>query len=307
MRKHEFLAIGTQWELLVADQIDESTWKKLLEEIQHCADEFNQRYSRFVTSSWVMNLRAGQTYDLSEQDLSLFTLYEQLNDLSGGLFTPLIGQLLSQAGYDAEYSLQVGSITAIPDYAQVVERRGRQLHVFQDTTLDFGAAGKGYLVDLLGALCERRGIHNYLVDGSGDMRHRQSGDVELGISKKSEISGIRVGLEHPLDQQQAIGVVQLSNQSIAGSASNRRKWGEWHHIVNPRQRMPVREIVATWVIVDQDQSYPTMVADALATALFLVEPKQLAAHFPFDYVIYHQDGTVKASPDFVGELFVASL
>lgn len=297
MRKQAFSAIGTEWELQVFDELSEANWQALLAEIESIATRFDQRYSRFVEDSFVMNLRAGQTYTLTEQDLPLFTLYEQLLAISDGVFTPLVGQLLSQAGYDTTYSLQPGTVGVIPEYHQVLRRQGRQLHVLQDVTLDFGAAGKGYLVDLLAATCESRGMSAYLLDGSGDMRHRQSGQSQTQM-------GIRVGLEHPFNQQQAIGVVQLHNQSIAGSASNRRRWGAWHHIVHPHRLAPVQAVVATWVVVDQQYPYPTMVADALATALFLVEPKKLATHFPFQYVIYFQNGTVTADPHFTGELFV---
>ncbi|MBV6760325.1 FAD:protein FMN transferase [Rhodococcus opacus] len=49
---------------------------------------------------------------------------------------------------------------------------------------DVGAAGKGYLVDLVSRTLTEEGIDRFLVDASGDMRHRGA-------------EAVRVGLEHP--------------------------------------------------------------------------------------------------------------
>jgi thiamine biosynthesis lipoprotein len=76
------------------------------------------------------------------------------------------------------------------------------------------------------------------VDGSGDLRH--SGD-----------SSIQVGLEHPLDSGLVIGVVKLKNRALCASATNRRSWGDGlHHVLDARTGLPVREVIATWVIAD---------------------------------------------------------
>jgi thiamine biosynthesis lipoprotein len=46
-----------------------------------------------------------------------------------------------------------------------------------------------------------------------------------------------------------------------------------------------------------------MLADALATALFLVPPERLLEHVAFRYVRMRTDGVVSFSPDLPGEVF----
>lgn len=298
MTHHAFEAIGTAWSL---DFSPPSTrifdQEKFFTELTELVEDFDAAYSRFRPDSLVAQYaRAAGTYSLRSDFLPLLQLYKQFYDITDGLFTPLVGQLLVEAGYDAHYSLRSGSLSSVPSWVEVMDFDTTQLHMHQKALLDFGAAGKGYLVDLIALWLRTQGVRDYVLDGSGDIRRHQP---------TASAAPYAVGLEHPLDTKQAIGIAYLDKQSsIAGSATNRRTWGEWHHIVNPKQLQPVRTIVATWAIVRADtHPYPTMLADALATALFLVEPGLLREHFDFQFVIYYADGRVMQASDFVGEMF----
>lgn len=301
-----FEAIGTSWQLdytpPAAATFDPNQLDTRLHQL---LNDFDQRYSRFRPDSWVSQL-AGQagTHVLPIDALPLLQLYHQLYLLTGGLFTPLVGQLLVAAGYDSQYSLQPQATPqSVPAWETVLAFDQQQLRLLQPVLLDFGAAGKGYLVDLVAALLNQQGIKQYTIDAGGDIRHQPMVDPN---SADSHFAGqfVRVGLEDPADSRRALGVVELQCQSLAGSAGNRRAWGEWHHIVHPRLLASVRTVTATWVMVEESaHPYPSLLADALATALFLVEPAVLASEFAFAYVIYLPDGTVKVSSNFRGEIF----
>jgi thiamine biosynthesis lipoprotein len=57
-------------------------------------------------------------------------------------------------------------------------------------------------------------------------------------------------------------------------------------------------VLASWVIA------PTaMVADGIATALLLMEPEPLAQAFDIEWVTMAQNGVVRHSDGFVGEIF----
>src|SRR5436190_10237121 len=100
--------------------------------------------------------------------------------------TPLIGAALEQAGYDRHYSLKVGEISEVPMLDAVVGwDGGRVIETSEPVTLDVGAAGKGYAVDLIGDIMESHGIVTYVIDASGDIRCRGGEET--------------VGLEHPFD------------------------------------------------------------------------------------------------------------
>jgi hypothetical protein len=152
--------------------------------------------------------------------------------------------------------------------------------------IDVGAAGKGYLVDIVSAILQQAGVARFVVDAGGDLRHWGE-------------HGIRVGLEHPLDPRLVIGVADLQNRALCASAVNRRAWGNGlHHVLDARTGVPATEVLATWVVADD-----AALADGLATALFFTGAHRLAEIFRFAYVRMLADGRAERSPDFDGELF----
>ncbi len=229
---------------------------------------------------------------LPEDAGPLLELYRRLYVVTDGRVSPLVGQRLVDLGYDRAYSLRpTGRTTPIPAWDDVLAWDGEVLSTVRPVTLDVGAAGKGYLVDLLGAILSEhglaeRGVAEFTIDASGDILRRGSGSI-------------RVGLEHPLDATLAIGVVNLADGSICGSASNRRSWGDGlHHVVDAITGLPTRRVVATWAMA------PTALeADGIATALFFAEPDRIADEFEYTYVRMNDDATVEFSPHIDGELF----
>ena len=201
--------------------------------------------------------------------------------------SPLVGNSLETLGYDSAYTLQPrGEARAVPPWDEAVAWDGSRLTALQPVIVDVGAAGKGYLVDLVAALLRKHGVGEYVVDASGDMLHRGAGSL-------------RVGLEHPLDPTKAIGVYELRNRALCASATNRRSWGEGlHHIIDVATGLPTRRVIATWVVADT-----ALLADGLATALFFAEEAQLS-RFDFQFVRMFANGHIEHSGTFDGELFL---
>lgn len=281
--KQRFSALGTEWSIETARPLP----RDLMVQIETRIEAFDTTYSRFRSDSHVARLaKSGGTEQFPDDLAPLMRLYQSLYELTEGAVTPLIGDALVAAGYDAQYSLRPGGQVDTPRWEAVLAWHDSELTVRQPVTLDFGAAGKGYLVDIVAELLEQAGIKEYVVDASGDLRHR-------GVSSD------RVGLEHPDDATRVIGVVEVANRSLCASATNRRAWGPGlHHVFDPRTQSPVRDVAATWVMADT-----ALVADGLATALFFVPPDRLVATYAFEYVRLHSDGSLDYSANFSGELF----
>lgn len=286
---YQFAAIGTQWWIGLYEHVSENELQAMQLRIAEEIEQYDAVYSRFRDDSVITHIakQAGD-YVLPEHANELIGLYDRLYDDTDGSMTPLIGQTLVDAGYDAHYSLQSGPQRTVLGWPEVAKLDNSVLSITQPAWLDFGAAGKGQLVDIISSLIEDTGIRQYCVDASGDLRMRQPGSL-------------RIGLEHPEDPSKAIGVAIVQNQSICGSASNRRAWGNYHHIIDAKNQQPVRDIVAVWVIADT-----TIMADALATALFFSEPQRLTSYGEFAWVIMKSDNSVSASNNFNGELFNAA-
>lgn len=263
-----------------------TTKKLVLERIQ----EFDSVYSRFRKNSVVRLMsRQSGNYTLPADADELLALYLEMYDITGGLITPLVGGLLEDAGYDAEYSLQPGELHAVPALETVLRWSPPYLRLTEPAVLDFGAAGKGYLADIIANLLKSLKCTSFYIDASGDIVH--VGNSEMPI---------KVGLEHPRNDRQVIGVAEIANRSLCASAANRRAWGEFHQIVSPMTRRPVNQVVATWVVANSG-----LLADMLATALFLVEPDTLQNIYDFSYVLMHADGSCVISEGFPGSLFTA--
>lgn len=293
MFKRNFEAIGTDWEIEIETKLSQTEGTKLFQEILELIEDFDRAYSRFRPDSLVtaMAKQAGK-YALRKDFLPLLQLYQQLYQLSSGLFTPLIGQFLVEAGYDANYSLQSKKLSPVEPFEQVLSFDQEKIELQKGVLLDFGAAGKGYLVDLVAELLIKKGLNNYTINAGGDIRHRNDRGEK-----------IRIGLENPHNQKQVIGLFELGQGSICGSATNRRAWGNFHHIINPQQLAPTTGIISTWVIIEGEEKYPSMLADALATCLFLVEAEILHQKFNFAHAIYKKDGTIQLSDNFTGTIF----
>lgn len=282
----EFEAIGTNWWIQAEDEFSVQQQETLSTLIQNRIAAFDLAYSRFRSDSLVAQMaRSAGRYRLPEDAAPMMQLYTDMHALSGGLVTPLIGGLMADAGYDASLSFQAKELQSVPDWAAVVSYQEPELITTEPVRLDFGAAGKGYLVDLVDIVMSEYGARRYVINASGDMLHRGA-------------SSLRVGLEDPHDTSQAVGVVELANQSLCASSINRRAWGKYHHLMNPRTQKPVSEVVATWAMASS-----TMLADMLTTALFFMSPDALKSRYDFEYMIIRGNDDLEASSAFEKSLF----
>ncbi len=286
----EFEAIGTFWKIDIQKELSSKEEALLLEKIIMRIGEFDKNYSRFRADSLVieMSKREGE-YELPQDADKMISLYKKMYDVTQGLVTPLIGQVLVDTGYDADYSLVPKTPTKPLSWEEVMEWKSPILKMHVPSLLDFGAGGKGYLVDIVSEIFESEGIVSYCVDAGGDMRQRSGEEAPLSV-----------GLEHPADLESVIGVVKILNMSLCGSAGNRRAWSTYHHIISPETLESPREFLAVWVIAEN-----TLLADLLTTGLFFVKPEVLQEHFKFEYLILSSDYIVEKSPNFNAELFTS--
>lgn len=283
---YEFEAIGTIWRIDVIDAPFGLEQEFLLEKVKNRIEEFDKNYSRFREDSlvWEISKNLG-VYTLPEDSLELFEIYKKMYDLTAGRFTPLIGNVLEQAGYDSKYSFNVGKIESPYNWQDAIEFNFPILKINAEVMLDFGAAGKGYLVDIIARLLKELGSQKFCIDAGGDI-------LVCGLPP------LRVGLENPGNIKEVIGVASIFNKSICGSAGNRRKWGGFHHIIDPVSLKSPTEIIGVWVVAES-----CVLADALTTGLFFCKPEVFIPHFTFEYLILNSDYSVERSPEFPAELF----
>jgi thiamine biosynthesis lipoprotein len=249
---------------------------------------FDRTWSRFRTDSLVARIATTPgVWEFPDDAPPLFDLYRRLYEATDGAVSPLVGRALENLGYDRAYSLRPnGRSTTVPAWDDAISWDGHALTTLRPVSIDVGAAGKGYLVDIVSGMLAEAGHDEFVVDGSGDIRQHGA-------------NPIRVGLEHPLDTTKAIGIARLHNGAICSSATNRRRWGDGlHHVIDATTGLPTTHVIATWAI-----ARTALEADGISTALFFTEPARLAASFEYDFVRMLSTGRVEFSPHLDGEIF----
>ncbi len=286
-----FKGIGTYWSVSIDESVDDVVeLKKTLFEF---VADFESRFSRFISSSEVNQFRKRErgTYPLSAECALLFSAAHELRTLTHGAFDPAVAGLLEGVGYDATYRLtpDESAITSFVPTAWSLSRD--QLAIDGPVGFDFGGIGKGYCIDRVHELLKEKGYHYFIVEAGGDMV----------ATTKADGSGWRVAIEYPGKPDIALGLVELVNQGLAVSDSFRRRFGAWHHIVDPRTKAPVTQIIGVAAIA------PTAwQADKMTSGLFLGQPAEyalLAEKFSSAYLVVTHDGMVQKSINWKGELF----
>lgn len=287
MTQLNFGAIGTSWQIDIFQDVSAKDQAELAALIHDRIEAFDATYSRFREDSLVTRIsKEIGTFTFPDDARELFAIYHDLYKRTDGLFTPLIGTVMSDAGYDATYTLkQKNSLQSPKQWDDILSYTYPVLMTKEPVMLDFGAGGKGYLVDLVSSVIEDAGITAYCVDAGGDIFYKNT-------------TPIRIGLEDPENTDQMLGVYVLSTGSICGSAGNRRAWGDFTHIINPKTLTSATDIAAIWVVADT-----ALIADAIATCLYFIQAQKLRDQYSFEYCIVYNDRSVEKSKGFTAELF----
>lgn len=222
--------------------------------LQSFIDEYDATLSRFRADSLVGRMAAaarGGSFDFPDWSMPLFELYDALDFASRGAIDPCVGEDLIRLGYGADMTFTVernarehtGSIHGRPTWRGDVERHGTTLVTHRAVHLDFGACGKGYLVDLLARRLRTIIGGEWLIDAGGDM----------AINIPDAAQPVSIGLEDPADTASAIGIARMASGSFCASAPSRRHWGaahdELHHLLNAIDGQPAHGVSAAWVAV----------------------------------------------------------
>lgn len=289
MIRRSFQAIGTHWQVLIdTPSVSESLWSSVLQ----LTASFEQKFSRFLPDSEVVRWRDAVKgeYPLSSELERLLLVAQRWRELTGGLFEPAVGGLLEQSGYDAHYrftpTAEVQRWT-LPVWSV----RDGSLFISGPVVFDLGGFAKGTLIDILCEHFLHFGVRHFLVDGGGDMR---------GTSKQDG-KPWNTAVEWPGKPGEALCTLPLRDMALAVSDIYQRRWGAWHHLIDPHQRVPANRVLGCSVLAQTAE-----VADALTTCLALVpsENRQKFAHeHGVEFVVLTEDTQLERSSGWPGTFF----
>ena len=223
-------------------------------------------YSRFLDASELsaLNKHLGQWRQVSSEFLFLLQKAQEYHEKTKGHFDITLKGTLDRLGYDATYSFRErnrGRMSAVFDLIKgyfsflhrpiVLDRVNTRVLLRQE--IELGGFGKGFALDRVASLLDKKKVSHYYINAGGDIYAKQGRGEDPWM----------ILLEHPDDPMRAIGKVILKKGAIASSSSNRRRWGKHHHLINAKTGMSSSGVKTIFVLADKGID-----ADAYATALF---------------------------------------
>ncbi|EFH71448.1 FAD:protein FMN transferase [Gardnerella swidsinskii] len=308
-------ALGTGIIISSSKPIPQRVQKK----IRAFIEEYERTLSRFRADSLVSRIaRAehGGEFEFPTWAQPLFALYSEFYAATHGAFDACIGADLlalgynnsvqfipqSEAGEGKDENISSGSWSkyhrALPVmWADISRDDGSTtLCTNQPVQLDFGAAGKGYFVDLVTQIIKEEFSGDSLSNSDShtdfDFLVNAGGDMRACFSEEND--QIKVALENPFDTTQAVAVASIASGALCASSSARRRWKVKEasclgkdasgfesnliatHLINALDGIPACDLCASWAYVSSKTcDFPTAYADALATALFVSQESDL--------------------------------
>lgn len=282
-------------------------------------EEYERTLSRFRADSLVSHMaRAehGGEFEFPAWAQPLFALYSEFYAATHGAFDACIGADLLALGYSNSVHFipqsaagsgknENSSSDSWSNYRRALQVTwsdisqgggGTTLCTNQPVQLDFGAAGKGYFVDLVTQIIKEEFSGDSLSNSDShtdfDFLVNAGGDMRACFSEEND--QIKVALENPFDTTQAVAVASIASGALCASSSARRRWKVKEasclgkdasgfesnliatHLINALDGIPACDLCASWAYVPSKTcDFPTAYADALATALFVSQESDL--------------------------------
>jgi thiamine biosynthesis lipoprotein len=267
--------MGTTWSLVLVGKGQREGLQDELESTLEAANASMSTYRQDAEITAINRLPAGETRRVSEAFATVLEAALAVGEQSGGAYDVTVGPLVDLWGFGAA-SEDAWSLPAPEDIVAVKSRIGQSLLRWEPeqrtlskrapVALDFSSIAKGYAVDRLADVLEKRGYSDYLVEIGGEMR----------VSGKSPRGDAwRVAIERPLPGQRAAELgLELFDSAIATSGDYRNfvehEGKRYSHTIDPRTGYPVTHDLVSVTVLHES----CMMADAWATALSVAGPDE---------------------------------
>ncbi|MEH0158350.1 FAD:protein FMN transferase [Limibacter armeniacum] len=273
--------------------------RMLKDEVDSLLVVFNQSLSTYIKDSEISRFNDNDSLVYESQFFypilkSSYEIYENTN----GAFEPTVLPLVKAWGFGPgkRQELNEEKVDSLMSYIGMdkVQFDDHQVKKTEKgVQLDFSALAKGYGVDVVAQLLDKKGIKDYMVEIGGEV-------VCRGVNEKGDVWAI--GIDNPKYQEEggkaASAIVKLKDKALATSGNYRNFYikdgKKYAHTLDPRTGYPVQHSLLSASVFAPD----CMTADAYATA-FMVLGKDsamqiLSSHSELEgLLIYDEDGELK--------------
>ncbi|MBP7553871.1 MAG: FAD:protein FMN transferase [Spirochaetes bacterium] len=263
--KSEF-AMGTNLAITFFSYDNKKNANKILAECFGLAGELEKKVSCKNDISTVYRLNTSKKEDITDLftlELVKSSLYYA--ELTGGLFDPTLYNVIELWGFESGDNRIPGKEEISAALKNVgyknVTIDNKTIALSNGASLDLGGIAKGAIIGEIAEYLKSAGVKDFLINGGGDI---VVGGLYAGQRKW------RIAIADPYNQNETIGMLELSDCSIVTSGDYERYFISedgirYHHIIDPRTGSPADNGVHSVTIIADSP----VKADALSTALFV--------------------------------------
>ena len=299
-RTSEGMVFGTIYKITYQHNDD------LQNEIKRAMMEVDNALSPYNPNSIITRINHNQDTLLNEDFTHVFELSQQISRETEGAFDITVAPLVNAWGFGFKHSIDIhpttiDSLLQFVGYQKIALEDGKITKQDPRVMLDCSSIAKGYGVDKVAQLLNKKGVEHFMVDIGGEV-------VVKG--KNPRMKTWRIGINKPIEDSLSINqelqtILEVSNVGMATSGNYRKfyyKDGKrYAHTIDPRLGTPIQHNILSATVIAKDCT----TADAYATAFmvmglekaktFCEEHPELNAYFICDgegdsYEIFYTPG-----------------
>ncbi len=215
----------------------------------------------------------GKPFYPSRELFDLLLEVRAWSERSEGAFDVAVGSLIDawdlqgSGRRPTESEVTAALMLTAPDVFRLDERDGSVVRARSGSWITSGGFGKGAALRAAALELSKAGIDDALLDFGGQV---------LAIGSPPTGAGWAIGVAHPAHRDEQVVGLRVRSRSVATSAASERfveiAGERFGHVLDPRTGHPVQAWGSVTVVAEDP-----LVADVVATALFVIGPKHGAA------------------------------
>ncbi|WP_300724478.1 FAD:protein FMN transferase [uncultured Bacteroides sp.] len=269
--------------------------ENLKSEIEAELQKVDNSLSPFNKQSVITRINNNTDMSVDSMFTHVFQLAKSISKETNGAFDITVAPLVNAWGFGFKNATNVtpATIDSIRQFVGISKINLVDGKIVKDdprTMLDCSAIAKGFGVDYVARMFDRKGIKNYMIDIGGEL-------VIKGENPKMETW--RIGINKPIDDSLSVNqeiqtVLEITGVGLATSGNYRNFYykdgKKYAHTIDPRTGYPIQHNILSSTVVAKDCA----TADAYATSFMVLgldSAKAIcAAHPELDaYFIYTKD------------------
>ncbi len=243
----------------------------LKNEIEAALKEVDFSLSPFNKKSVITQINNNVNMAADSLFIDVFTLAESISKETNGAFDITVAPLVNAWGFGFDSSTKVDSSTIdslrqFIGFDKVSLHNGKIIKKDPRVMLDCSSIAKGYGVDQVARLFNKKGIENYMIDIGGEL-------VMKG--KNAKMNTWRIGINKPVEDslsrnQELQTILEISNVGLATSGNYRNFYykdgKKYAHTIDPRIGYPIQHNILSATVIAKDCA----TADAYATSFMVL-------------------------------------